>query len=178
MDSSLKNSGHHENGAIALHDSCQGTHLLTRITGKTKSNKRRKVLSMKKLLASASAITLITIMSVVIPPASQATQPATLITASIQPYQAQGCITDTCMFLSSPASGTVYVQGWAYSTTFYGYFRLTSPSGTLYSATQTWIGGKGNYTQWSDIPAIVGQYCVTGFTSAGVNEGTVCKNVQ
>lgn len=133
---------------------------------------------MKKLLVSASAITLITIIGVAIPPTSQAAQPATIMATSIQPYQAQGCITNTCMFLSTPASGTVYVQGWAYSTSFYGYFRLTSPNGTLYSATQTWLGGKGNYMQWSDIPATVGQYCVTGFTSVGINQGTVCKNVQ
>ena len=133
---------------------------------------------MKKLFASASAITLIAIMGVAISPTSHAAQPTAIKAAKVQPYQAQGCITNTCMFLSSPASGAVYIQGWAYSTSFYGYFQFTSPNGTMYSATQTWLGGKGNYAQWSGIPSTVGQYCVTGFTSAGVDEGTVCKNVQ
>lgn len=81
------------------------------------------------------------------------------------------------MYLSTPASGTVYIQGWAYDTSFYGYFRFRTPSGTFYSATQTWLGGKGNYAQVSNVPAIVGQYCVTGFTNTGNSLGTACENV-
>lgn len=162
---------------MALHGSRQRTHLLTRISEKMKSDKRGKVLSMKKLRASASAITLIAILGAAIAPTSEAAQRTTTTAATIQPYQAQGCIADTCMFLSSPASGTVFVQGWANGTSFYGHFQLTSPSGTLVSATQTWLAGKGNWAQWSNIPAIVGQYCVTGFTSTQVDEGTVCNSV-
>ncbi len=132
---------------------------------------------MKKSFTSASALTVAIMISVAAPSIAQAAQPDTTRTSSIQPYAAQGCNVNTCMLLSTPSGGTVFVQGWAYSASFYGYFRLTSPSGTYYSATQTWLGGKGNYTQWSGIPAIVGQYCVTGFTSTGINQGTACENV-
>ncbi len=132
---------------------------------------------MKKLFASATVLTVVIMMSVTAPSIAQATQPGTTTAASVQPYAAQGCNVNTCMYLSTPSGGTVFVQGWAYSTSFYGYFRLTSPSGTFYSVTQTWLGGKGNYTQWSGVPAIVGPYCVTGFTSTGANEGTACENV-
>lgn len=132
---------------------------------------------MKKLFASVTAITFVLMLSVAVPSESQAAQTSTTTTPTIQPYAAQGCSVNTCMYLSTPSGGTVIVQGWAYSTSFYGYFRLTAPSGTYYGATQTWLGGKGNYTQWSGVPAIVGQYCVTGFTSGGVSEGTACESV-
>ena len=117
-------------------------------------------------------------MSLAAPSIAQAAQTGTIAATSIQPYTAQGCSVNTCVYLSTPSGGTVVVQGWAYSTSFYGYFRLTSPSGTFYSATQTWLGGKGNYTQWLGVSAIVGQYCVTGFTSTGINEGTACEWVS
>ena len=134
---------------------------------------------MKKLFAGASALTIVIMMSTAVPSLAQANHTSvTTGKVTIQPYEAQGCIGDTCMFLSTPLSGTVYVQGWAFNTGFYGYFRLTAPSGTYYSATQTWLGEKGNYAQWSGVLAIVGQYCVSGFTSAGADKGTVCKNVQ
>lgn len=133
---------------------------------------------MKRLLASAFALTIITTMSIATPSAAQAAPSGTTTAASIQPYTSQGCSVNTCIYLSTPSGGTVLVEGWAYSTNFYGYFRLTAPSGTYYSATQTWLGGKGNYAPWSGIPAIVGQYCVTGYTSTGTFEGTACENVQ
>jgi hypothetical protein len=132
---------------------------------------------MKKLFASATILTTAIMMSVAAPSASQAVQPGTITTPSIQPYAAQGCSVNTCMYLATPSAGTVFVQGWAYNTSFYGYFRLTAPSGTYYSSTQTWLGGKGNYIQWSGVPAIVGQYCVTGFTSGGTSQGTACERV-
>lgn len=132
---------------------------------------------MKRLLASVFALIMVMTMSIAAPSSSQATPPETTA-ALIQPYTSQGCSVDTCMYLSTPSGGTVLVEGWAYSSNFYGYFRLTAPSGTYYSATQTWLGGKGNYAQWSGIAAIVGQYCVTGYTSTGTFEGTACENVQ
>jgi hypothetical protein len=80
------------------------------------------------------------------------------------------------MYLSTPSSGTVFVQGWAYTTNFFGYFQFSTPKGSFYSATQTWLGGKGNYAQVSNLPATVGTYCVTGW-SGGVSIGTACENV-
>lgn len=132
---------------------------------------------MKRLLASVSALTMVITMSIAAPSSSQAVPLGTTTAALIQPYTAQGCSVDTCIYLSTPSGGTVLVVGWAYTSNFYGYFRLTAPSGTYYSATQTWLGGKGNYAQWSGIAAIVGQYCVTGYTSTGTFEGTACENV-
>lgn len=132
---------------------------------------------MKKLLASASALTIAIMISIAMPSVSQAAPLGTTSVALIQPYAAQGCSGDTCMYLSSPSGGTVLIQAWAYSANFYGYFVLSAPSGTYYSATQTWLGGKGNYALWSGIPAIVGPYCVTGYTSTGTFEGTACENV-
>ena len=132
---------------------------------------------MKKLLASASVLTIIITMNLVAPSSSQAAIFGSNATALIQPYTSQGCSVNTCIYLSTPSAGTLLVEGWAYSTNFYGYFRLTTPSGTYYSVTQTWLGGKGNWAPWSSIPAKTGQYCVTGYTSTGTFEGTACENV-
>lgn len=132
---------------------------------------------MKKLLVSASTLTIAMMMSIAAPSVSQAAPLGVAPAALIQPYAAQGCSVDTCMYLSSPSGGTVLIQSWAYNTNFYGYFVLSAPSGTYYSATQTWLGGKGNYALWSGVPAIVGQYCVTGYTSTGTFEGTACESV-
>ncbi len=132
---------------------------------------------MRKSSAVASTLVVALMMSVVAPSISQAAPPETTSAPLIQPYAAQGCAGDTCLYLSSPSGGTVLVEAWAYSTNFYGYFVLSAPSGSYYSATQTWIGGKGNYAHWSGIPATVGQYCVTGYTSGGSLEGTACEYV-
>jgi hypothetical protein len=132
---------------------------------------------MKKLFTSASALAVAITLIIAAPTSSQAAQMGIAKVKSIQPYSAQSCSGNTCMFLSTPLGGTVTVQGWAYGTSFYGYFYLTAPSGTYYSATKTWLGAMGNWAQWSNIPAIVGQYCVTGYSSTGIFEGTVCNSV-
>jgi len=96
---------------------------------------------------------------------------------SIRPYSAQGCSGNTCIYLSTPSSGTVFVQGWAYGTSFVGYFKLTTPTITVTSPTQTWLGSKGNYFQVSGISAVVGPYCVAGYSSGGMFEGKACESV-
>jgi hypothetical protein len=83
---------------------------------------------------------------------------------------------NTCMYLWTPSSGTLFVQGWAYTTNFYDYFQFSTPKGSFYSATQTWLGGKGNYAQVSNLVATVETYCVTGW-SGGVSIGKACENV-
>ena len=132
---------------------------------------------MKKLLASASVLTMIITMNLVAPSLSQAAIFGSNATSLIQPYTSQGCSGNTCIYLSTPSGGKLLVEGWAYASNFYGYFRLTTPSVTYYSATQTWLRGKGNYASWPGLTAVVGQYCVTGYTSTGTFEGTACENV-
>ncbi len=91
------------------------------------------------------------------------------------PLSAQGCNGDTCMFLSTPSGGEVYIQAWAYDVTFYGHFQLTGPNGlNKKSYDGTWYAGKTNYYQWNEIPAVVGQYCVTGWTKN--SNGTYTQN--
>ena len=94
------------------------------------------------------------------------------------PLDSQGCAGDTCMYLSSPSKGYVYIQAWAYHTGFSGYFHLTGPLGlSKDSSTGSWQAGKGNYYTFSNIPGVVGQYCVTGW-SGTINEGTPCESVE
>ena len=107
-------------------------------------------------------------------PAQATTTPA----AHVVPLTAQGCSGDVCIYLSSPSNGTVYVQAWAYNSSFYGYFHLSGPDGlSSNSSTITWIGGKGNYNQWSGVSAVVGQYCVTGY-SYGDDIGRACESIE
>ena len=120
---------------------------------------------MKRSLACASALTMVITMSIAAPSSSQAAPLRTTTSALIQPYNSQGCSVNTCLYLSTPSGGTLLVEGWAYSTNFYGYFVLTAPSGTHNSPTQTWLGGKGNWASWPGIPAKTGQYCLTGYSS-------------
>lgn len=132
---------------------------------------------MSKSLACASALTMVITMSIAAPSSSQAALLRSTTSALIQPYNSQGCSVNTCIYLSTPSGGTLLVEGWAYASNFYGYFHLVEPSGTYNSPTQTWFGGKGNWTSWPSIPAITGQYCVTGYSSTGTFEGTACENV-
>lgn len=124
-----------------------------------------------KLLTVAIAIA--TLSSVGVANASAKASP----TLSIRPFSAQGCSNNVCIYLSTPSSGTVYVQGWAYNTNFVGHFVVSAPSETDTSGTQTWLGLKGNYYQVNGISAVVGTYCVTGYSSAGINEGEACESV-
>lgn len=67
-----------------------------------------------------------------------------------------------CMYLSTPSNGHVYVQGWADHVSMTGYMTLTGPNGfKSRSATIYWKADKGNYEQWNNVSAVVGQYCVT-----------------
>lgn len=91
---------------------------------------------------------------------------------------AQGCNGDVCMFLSTPSAGKVYVQAWAYNQTFTGHFQLTGPNGLSRNSTVgEWIGGKVNYYTFSNIPATVGKYCVTGWTTKLQNIGRPCESI-
>ncbi len=132
---------------------------------------------MKKLLTSALSLTMVIMISIAAPSSSQAVPLGTTTATIIHPYTSQGCSANSCIYLSTPSGGTLLIEAWAHASDFYGYFRLTAPSGTYYSVTQTWVGGKGNYAQWPGITATVGQYCVTGYTSSGTFEGTACENV-
>jgi hypothetical protein len=133
---------------------------------------------MKKMKASISALVFVMTIGVVTPSfAAPSPSVNTISSTSIQPLSAQGCSGDVCIYLSTPSSGTVYVQGWAYTANFYGHFQFSAPSGTFNSATLTWLTGKGNYAQLSNVPAIVGTYSVTAWTSAGANLGTACEKV-
>jgi hypothetical protein len=67
-----------------------------------------------------------------------------------------------CMYLSTPSKGHVYIQGWADHVGTTGYMTLTGPNGLKSkSSTTYWKANKGNWEQWNNIPAVVGQYCVT-----------------
>lgn len=91
---------------------------------------------------------------------------------------ASGCNDNTCIYLSNVSNGHVTVKGWAYETTFYGYFHFTGPNGlSKYAGPATWYGHEGNYAYIVN-KAVVGKYCVHGYLPGGYNEGTACENVQ
>jgi hypothetical protein len=145
--------------------------------------RRRAVLTLSSIIGLIS-IAALTAMAA---PAGAATQaPATAAHHSLRapdklvrngPDDAQGCSIDTCMYLSTPSNGHVYINAWAYDQSFYGYFVLTGPNGLKKtSPTETWYAGGAHYT-WSNIPAVVGQYCVQG-KSGSLNEGKPCENIE
>jgi len=93
----------------------------------------------------------------------------------ITPLSATGCASNVCIYLAGNAGGTALVQGWARSTSFYGYFTLTGPNGiNVRSGTQTWLGQKGNYWSTSVGNAPAGTYCITG----NPGQGTACEHLS
>lgn len=96
----------------------------------------------------------------------------------IAPMSSSGCNYNICIGISNvDANSNVTIQGWAYSTSFYGYIRFTGPQGlNKVAGPQTWVGGHGNYAYIVN-PAIVGQYCVHGYFPDGTNQGTACNTV-
>jgi hypothetical protein len=98
--------------------------------------------------------------------------------ASAIPTSAQRCGGDVCMYLSTPSNGTVYTRSWANTDTFVGYFHLTGPNLIRNSPHQTWNAGGTGWLS-SNIPAIVGTYCVTGYKdSDGTQVGNICLNIE
>ena len=126
-----------------------------------------------RLKLTSAAIVLITLASLGIANASLTSSGS----SSVIPFDATGCSSNICIYLSTPSSGTVYVQGWARSTSFYGALVVTTPTISATSPIQNWLGSKGNYFQVNGISAIVGQYCVAGYTSGGTFEGKACESV-
>jgi hypothetical protein len=145
--------------------------------GKLLAWRRRAV----PLLAVASAAIAA---SVLAGPASAApVRQQTTTPAAVRPADAQSCGGNTCMYLSYPTgipgnSGvTVYVNAWAYHNPFYGYFILTGPDGIrLKSSTTTWYAGGAHYT-FSNVKAVAGVYCATGY-SGSASEGSACNYVE
>jgi hypothetical protein len=80
------------------------------------------------------------------------------------------------MYLSTPSGGTVKVEGWPYSVGFYGHFQLTTPGANYNSPSGSWPAGTAGKYTFTNIPAIVGQYCIIGW-SGSINEGKVCNSV-
>ena len=127
-------------------------------------------LTRKSLAGAMAAVSAAVLMA----PAASAATPAT----PDIPFSAQGCSNNVCEYLSTPSGGHVTVEGWAYKTTFYGYFHFTGPLGlSKYAGPATWLGGKGNYAYIVNA-AVVGKYCVHGYLPGGYDEGTVCFNVE
>lgn len=81
------------------------------------------------------------------------------------------------MYLSTPSGGTVYVDAWAYSTSFYGHWELVTPAGTYNSPAETWTASPSDDYRWSSLTAYVGSYCVTAW-SGSANLGTACESVE
>jgi hypothetical protein len=134
---------------------------------------------MKKMVLPIVGTILIAMLGVVSPSIAGASAISTS-SASVLPPDAQGCGGDVCMYLSTPSGGTAYVQAWVLNSPgWYGYFHLTGPHNlSMYSATRSWPGGKpaGGYATFN-ISAVVGTYCVTGWSGAD-NEGTACESIE
>ncbi|WP_405579684.1 hypothetical protein [Streptomyces sp. NBC_01190] len=90
---------------------------------------------------------------------------------------ATGCNNNVCIYVSGNAGGTILVQAWARNTTFTGYFHVTWPSGSRNSATQTWIGSKGNYYSTS-FTSPAGTVCAQGIANGGAAQGNPCEGVS
>jgi hypothetical protein len=111
-----------------------------------------------------------------------ASVPASAVSHSpnaVTPASAQGCNGDTCFYLAGNAGGDILVQGWAFTATFTGYFVLQGPNFQRTSPTKKWVGKKGNYwsTSVSTSKSQAGQWCLTGHTSSGADEGTECHTL-
>lgn len=109
--------------------------------------------------------------------APQATTNNTVASHAVVPFSAQGCGGNACMYLSNPSGGYVYIDAWAYNTTFYGHMDLTR-NGTVFrrTANRNWNAGGPAY-RFTKVSAIVAQYCVVGWTSTGGFEGRACESI-
>jgi hypothetical protein len=96
---------------------------------------------------------------------------------TVTPFAASGCSINMCMYLSTQASGTVYVSGWVETSGFTGTFQLTGPDGlNLTSPSEYRAPGVG--WRWNNVPAVVGRYCITGYSIYSGGQGEVCENIE
>ena len=95
---------------------------------------------------------------------------------AVRPLSAQNCEQNTCMYLSTPSGGTVYISGWINTSGFTGWFQLTGPGFSYTSPTTYRAPGVG--VKWTSIPAVVGQYCITGDSIYSGGQGKVCENIE
>ncbi|WP_424534812.1 hypothetical protein ACOZ38_32070 [Sphaerisporangium viridialbum] len=104
---------------------------------------------------------------------------ALLTGATASQADALGCNGNVCMYLSTPQNGTVYVQAYPQSGSFYGNFDLTGPNGLYrHGPTQWWYNGAFQpKQQWTAIPAVVGKYCVSGWDN-GKRIGLPCESIK
>ena len=98
-------------------------------------------------------------------------------TRTVTPFAASGCSVNTCMYLSTPASGTVYVSGRVDTSGFTGTFQLTGPGG-LNVTSPTAYRAPGVGVRWNNVPAVVGRYCITGYSIYSGGQGEVCENIE
>lgn len=97
----------------------------------------------------------------------------------VVPFSATGCGGDACMFLSDISSGaTVFVDAWAYNSTFFGHFDLTRNGSVIARSANITFDAGGNAWRFNNISAIVAEYCVVGWTSGGTFKGRACEAVE
>lgn len=139
---------------------------------RTTATDASKGVDMKKWILRSAVLAAAGALSIVAPLAG-----TTADASLINPDSAQGCSGNTCMYLSTPSGGTVYVDAWAHSTSFYGHWELVTPAGTYNSPAETWTASPSDEYQWSSLTADVGSYCVTGWSGSN-NLGTACESVE
>jgi hypothetical protein len=110
---------------------------------------------------------------------SAALAPAALVAAPSASADSSGCdyFHNVCIHASGGAGGTVTIAGSPYGSDFTGTFTVTGPGG--YSATspdQTWTTND----TW---PAVIsnaagGEYCVSGYSDDGNNQGMACESIS
>jgi hypothetical protein len=98
--------------------------------------------------------------------------------AGVHPDTASGCSGDSCIYLTNPSPGLLFIEVWAYDANFYGHFQITgadteADGNTL---TQEWYGGGANNSTWAfESPSPNGQVCATAWSSSGQNLGKACE---
>lgn len=103
-----------------------------------------------------------------------------LLDATPARADATGCNRNVCMYLSTPRDGKVYIEAWADDSCFDGNFDVTGPGGLyIHHGPQRFCPGDRPYPldRFVDIPAVVGKYCVKGWSNNKV-VGNPCENVE
>jgi hypothetical protein len=95
-----------------------------------------------------------------------------------RPFTSSGCSGDSCIYLTNPSPGVLYVKVWAYDANFYGHFQITGADTEANgnTPTQEWYAGGANGSTWAvETISGPGQVCATAWSSSGSNLGKACE---
>ena len=100
------------------------------------------------------------------------------VASGVHPDTASGCSGDACIYITNYSGGVLFVEVWAYDSTFYGHFQITGADTDAdgNTPTQTWYAGGSGGSAWAiESYSPPGQVCATAWSSSNQDLGKACE---